>query len=354
MADEGIESVAAESTPSATPETSSPPSQPSPSPSSEPTTASPQGDQSKEGLLDAVLKVVPATNEKDVLTPDDPSAPQDSKPDDSVQAETPEEAEDDGSPDDETAPQDAAPVIKKKINKLLKQRRELRNEVAALRPVANIGSELEQFAIQNKLSGDDVAGVLQMAAMLRAGDYASFYRAVAPFVRTAQEYLGVVLPKDLTERVRAGQMTETAAREFARQRYDHQRSQSDLRETQQETQVSQVRAVQADVQRAVSSFELRLSANDPDYKAKAPSVRRAAQAMLFERGGKISNVQEALEITNAAYQEVNRQMRSIAPRPGATPRQPNGATQTSSARAAPKSLMEAAIQGLENARRAGG
>jgi hypothetical protein len=353
MAEEGTGTAVADNT-SAVPD-SSPSPAPDSSPSSEPTTSStPQGDQSKESLLDAVLKVVPATNERDALAPDDPSAPQDTTPDQSDQAETPEE-QDDGSPDDdETAPQEAAPLVKKKINKLLKQRRELRNEVAALRPAASIGTELEQFAIQNKLSGDDVAGTLKMAAMLRAGDYASFYKAIAPFVRTAQEYLGVVLPRDLSDRVRAGQMTETAAKEFARQRYDHQRTQFELQETTQETQVSQVRAVQADVQRAVSSFELRLSANDPDYKAKAPSVRRAAQAMLFERGGKISTVQEALEITQAAYNEVNRQMRSIAPRPGATPRQPNGATQTSSARAAPKTLMEAALQGLDNARRAGG
>jgi hypothetical protein len=352
MAEEGTGTSVAE-TPSAAPE-STPSPAPSPSsPSSEPTTV-PSGDQSKEGLLDAVLKVVPATNETDVLAKtDDKSAPTDIKPEEPGQADT-EEA-DDGTPDDEEpAPQDAAPAVRKKINKLLKQRRELRNEVAALRPVAQIGSEIETFAKQNKLTGDDVAGTLRMAAMLRAGDYASFYKAVAPFVRTAQEYLGVVLPKDLTDRVRAGHMTEAAAREFARQRYDHQRSQVELRETAQETQVSQVRAVQADVQRAVTNFELRLSANDPDYKAKAPSVRRAAQAMLFERGGKISNVQEALEITKNAYEEVNRQMRSIAPRPSATPKQPNGATQTSSARAAPKSLMEAAIQGLENARRTGG
>jgi hypothetical protein len=149
-------------------------------------------------------------------------------------------------------------------------------------------------------------------------------------------------------------MTEAAAKEFARQRYDNQRTQFELKETAQETQVSQVRAVQADVQRAVSNFELRLAASDADYKAKAPSVRRAAQAMLFERGGTISTVEEALKITKDAYDEVNRQMRSISPRPNATPKHPNGASPPSSARAAPKNLMEAALQGLENARRAGG
>src|SRR5262249_34182013 len=135
--------------------------------------------------------------------------------------------------DDEPAPQDAAPAIRKKINKLLKQRRELRHEVEAMRPAAEIGSELEQFAQVNDLSGDDVAATLRMAAMLRAGDYQSFYQAIAPFVRTAQEYLGIVLPKDLAQRVRAGHMTEAAAKDFARQRFDTQRSRFELQATQE-------------------------------------------------------------------------------------------------------------------------
>jgi hypothetical protein len=359
--------MADEAPPTASPDSAPPPSgdatpsaaAPSPSPSTptEPSADS-SGDQSKSTLLDAVLKVVPATNEKDVLAkPEEPSSPQDdTTPQDPDQADKDLETDDGPSPDDdEPAPADAAPAVRKKINKLLKQRRELRNEVAALRPAAEIGGELEQFATQNKLSGEDIAGTLRIAAMLRAGDYATFYKTIAPYVRTAQEYLGVVLPKDLSDRVRAGHMTETAAKEFARQRYDTQRTNFELRETQQETQVSKVHAIQADVQRAVSSFELRLSANDPDYKAKAPSIRRTAQAMLFERGGTIANVNEALEITKAAYDEVNRQMRTISPRPAATPRQPNGASpQPSSARAAPKTLMEAALIGLDNARRAGG
>ncbi len=362
MADEAPPTASADSaSPSPSQETAAPSASPSPAPSTPATEASPvpSGDQSKSSLLDAVLKVVPATNERDVLAKDDDT----SAPPDGTQPEKPDQAEkegqetDDGSSeddDDEQAPQEAAPVVRKKINKLLKQRRELRNEVAALRPAAEIGSELEQFAITNKLSGEDITGTLRIAAMLRAGDYASFYKTIAPFVRQAQEYLGVVLPKDLSERVRAGHMTETAAKEFARQRFDNQRTQFELKETTQETQVSQVRAVQADVQRAVSNFELRLSASDPDYKAKAPSVRRAAQAMLFERGGTIATVEDALAITKAAYDEVNRQMRSFTPRPNSTPRLPNGGTPPSSARAAPKSLMEAALQGLENARRAGG
>src|SRR4051812_4459368 len=179
------------------------PSSPSPTPSTPSTETSTDARQSKESLLDAVLKVVPATTERDVLTDKpmdtaaDPEAATKDQPDSEDQAET-----DDGA-DDEEPPAEAAPAVRKKINKLLKQRRELRAELSQLQGPAQIGSELDTYAKKNDLSGEDIANTLQMAAMLRAGDYKAFYQAVAPFVRTAQEYLGIVLPKDLGERVKA-------------------------------------------------------------------------------------------------------------------------------------------------------
>jgi hypothetical protein len=346
---ESAQAAVSDSSQSAPADAAPSPSQPSPSPvSSQPDT----GDtgQSKQTLLDAVLKVAPASNEKDVLetaAEPPPEGEKPEKPDDQAEpAETPDEGED-------PVPQEATPALRKKFNKLLKQRRELRQEVEALRPSADIGRELENFASVTNLGGDEIANVLRMSAMLKAGDYQGFYAAVSPFVRTAQEYLGIVLPKDLQVRVQQGQMTEAAAREFARQRFDGQRADIGRREAERTVVQHRTQAAQSDVHRAVAGFESRLSANDPDYKAKAPAVRRAAQAMVYERGGTINSVEEALEITKAAYEEVNRQVRAYQPRPVATAPKPNGSTQSPSTRSAPKSLMEAALQGLEVSRRGG-
>lgn len=325
------------------------PASPPPSPPETADHSAADTGQSKETLLDAVLKAVPAATETDVLKDSKEPAPPEATPETGDQAET----ETDDSDDDEPS-QEATPAIRKKINKLLKQRRELRDELSRVRPAAEIGSELETFAKQNDLAGDDIANTLRIAAMLRHGDYASFYQAIAPFVRTAQEYLGVVLPRDLQDRVRQGHMTETAAREFARQRFDGQRAEFERQAVETASSRQAVQHVQTDVQRAVSNFELRLSASDPDYRAKQPAVRRVAQALLYERGGTISSVEEALALTQDAYNEVNRQVRSYQPKPMATTPKPNGASQSPSARPAPKTLMEAALQGLQEARRTGG
>lgn len=339
--------------------TPSEPSSPSPAASPTPSSPSPEtsGDtsgQSKESLLDAVLKVVPATNEKDVLdgTRDDaapPDAATETPDGDQAEPET-----EDGPDDDEPPPPETAPAVRKKINKLLKQRRELRAELSVLQGPAQIGSELHAYAQANDLSGEDITNTLRMAAMLRAGDYQSFYQAIAPYVRTAQEYLGLVLPRDVADLVKKGQMTEEAGRAFTRQKYDAQRADFERGAAETAYNRQAVQYVQNDVKRAVSNFELRLSANDPDYKAKQPAIRRAAQALLFERGGTINSVDDALQITQAAYEEVNKQVRQFQPQGRATPPKPNGASQSPSARSAPKSLMEAAMQGLDAYRRGAG
>jgi hypothetical protein len=185
---------------------------------------------------------------------------------------------------------------------------------------------------------------------LRAGDYAGFYRSVSPFVRTAQEYLGIALPPDLSERVKAGHMTEAVAKEHARIRLENQRGQIQVREAERQQTVTNTQVVQDQVTRSVNAFEKQLAASDPDYKAKAASVRRTAQAMLLERGGRIAGVDDALTITKAAYDEVNAAMRKMRPALASTAARPNGNGTTMSATAEPKSIMEAALQGLARAR----
>lgn len=319
-----------------------------PSPASEPTPGSTSEDSSKQSMLDAVLKVVPATNETDVLaeqTGDSETTDEDQPADGQAEAD----------PDDDKEPpaEAASPVIRKKISKLLKQRRELRQQVeqlATLRRPAEVGQQLENYAVANDLSAEDITGILQIAAHLRHGDYAEFYKAVAPYVRTAQEYLGHAIPKDLRERVQKGEMTEATAKEFARTRMDMQRGEIQRETAEEASARNNFVATQNRVETSVAALESRMAASDPDYKAKQGAVRRTAQAMLFERGGTIASVEEALEITKAAYAEVNATIRKQRPNPTPTSKIPNGNGSTHTVRAEPKTLMEAALQGLANSR----
>jgi hypothetical protein len=347
-----------DTSPSSTP-SSEPASSPSPdsaapasSPAAEPSQDN-SGQSAKETMLDAVLKVVPATNESDDIrdpnAPASPDTPKDKAEDGQAEAEPDDGDDDDAEPDAHAA----SPVIRKKINKLLKQRRELRetvNQLQTLRQPAEIGSQLEGFAQQNDLSADDIVKGLGIMAALRRGDWQAFYDGIAKPMRQAQEYLGHAIPADLRQQVAQGQMTEATARQMARMRMDQQLSQVTQQAEQTRSAQRTLALTQDSVTRSVSAFEGQLAASDPDYARKADFVKRVAQAKLQERGGFIANAEEALEITKQAYDEVNRAIRKLQPAPHATGRQPNGNGQTRQARAEPTSLMEAALQGLDRSR----
>lgn len=325
---------------------------PSPSPAAEPSQDT-SGQSAKETMLDAVLKVVPATTESDDIrdpnAPASPDTPKDKPDDGQAEADTDEGEDDDTEPEANAA----SAVIRKKFNKLLRQRRELRETVTqleTLRPSAEIGSQLESFARDNDLAADDIVRGLGIMAALRRGDWQTFYDGIAKPMRMAQEYLGHAIPADLRQQVEQGQMTEATARQMARMRMDQQMSHVTQQAEQVRTSQRTLALTQDSVTRSVTAFEQQLSANDPDYGRKAHLVKRAAQAKLQERGGFISNAEEALAITKEAYDEVNTAIRKLQPAPHATARQPNGNGQTRQARAEPGSLMEAALQGLERSK----
>ena len=314
--------------------------------------------ESKESLLDAVLKVVePTAQDAKERDEDKEEAPtSEPKADEQTEGEESQEDTEGDDPEDTAAIKDANRQAKRYIRKLQRQRRELQDQVQqyeALRPSAEIGEQLQGYATANNLTSNDVVMALDLAAMVSRGDWQGFYQVISPLVREAQERVGVVLPTDIQSKVEQGHMTAQAAREladerFRRSQYEHQ---TQVMQSQQQTQV--LHQVKNDVQRSVAAFEQRLAASDPDYKAKAESVRRVAQARLFERGGQISSVNEALEITKAAYDEVNAQYRRYQPVQRATAPTPSGNHQTPPARSAPKNLMEAVLSGLEKSKRVG-
>jgi len=312
------------------------------------TSAESSGEESKETLLDAVLKVVPTTTEnaeeKDSEEEDAPSSEDGSEAE--VKAEGEEKAE--VSADDDEVPQDAPPKTRKRMNKLLRERTELRNQVASLQPNAEIGEQLNNYVAANNLSGQDVIFALDLAGMVARGDYQGFYQVISPLVRHAQEVTGIVLPPDIQNMVEQQQMTPEAARQYAQSRFERADYEVKARNLEQMRTSQQQASIKDSVQRGVAALEARLAANDPDYKAKADAVRRTAQAMLFERGGRINSVDDALKITNAAYAEVNKQFRRLQPAARATAPTPGASNhQTGSTRAAPKTMMEAALAAMQ-------
>ena len=138
-------------------------------------------------------------------------------------------------------------------------------------PAAEIGAELETFAKTNDLSGDDIANALHIAAMLRAGDY----RVVLQGGRTLRPHGAGVSrhrPAEGSQRAcQAGQMTEDGGEGLCaaalRRPASRVRTAGPRR---RRYSASSVQAVQGDVQRAVSSFELGCPRAIPTTRRKHP------------------------------------------------------------------------------------
>lgn len=322
-------------------------------------TASESQGETKETLLDVVKDAVKAANGGDK---EEAGSEDDEEEAPTSDAEGKDDAEQEGE-EDEVDPEDAQMLedakaagkrTQKEVRKLLRHRSALRKEVAALQPAAEIGTELNNFAKTHDLSGDDVINALHIAATLRRGDWSTFYQMVSPFVRRAQEEIGVVLPEDVQQMVDAGQISPQAAQQFVRTRFDQERLAIENRRNAELSQQYFTTQVQGNVSRAVSDYEAHLAARDPDYKAKAGFVERAVGdrlRLLQSQGRGVSSVNEAIEIVKDAYNEVNTQFRKFAQPPKATSRTPNGTnSQPPAAKPTPKNMMEAALAGLNSSR----
>lgn len=234
-----------------------------------------------------------------------------------------------------------------RIRDLIEQRNGAAQQAQAVAPILD-------FLQRNDIPQQDLDVVLNLTARLRHGDFAGFLEGVKPYVNLAMQYTGQTLPADLQKQVREGYVSPEIARELAQRRVQEQVTQSRHQSETQRTQQQLVQSRAQAIRQTVTNWEQQARAKDPDYGLKADVVRRTAQALMQERGVPQSP-EQALEYVETAYLEVNEQMKRLRPAPKATAPTPSS---TSSARgntapaSEPKSMFEAAMQGL-NAHRQG-
>lgn len=343
--------------------------QPAASPSADTTAQSPSAEQStgepRESLLDAVQQAVPElrSSRRDETTEEvtgaspAPTAKSDQQPS--------YEVDDPTLSDDATADELAkySQSAKKRIGKLVRQRNDLRGEIERLKtfePSAKAADSVSQYLRDNDIGRDDFLLTLELAAAMRRGDFRTFYEGVQPYVRLAEEYLGMALPADLQQRVREGHMTSQAAAAFSRERMDramaqnrHMRSQQLFQAqqewSQQQAQTAQREVLANSVRDAVNGWEATVMGADPDYAAKRAAVQDTMWAVVREKGAPQSPDQ-AVGIAREAYRRVNERYRSWTPPKRPTSRSPSSTGRTTGAAPEAKSLLDVVKHARESAR----
>jgi hypothetical protein len=338
-------------------ESSASPETPAPTPTSDDKAASPSGAQgeSKESLLEAVMKVVKPTEDADKLKlPGDEAAPASDKPQ--------LEAAGDDAPQEEELSDDPSPEemgryhsrTRKRIGKLLDERNALREQNQSLAAEAEVARGVRAYLQSNNISKEDFSILLDLGASLSRGDFDTFLAGIEPYQRLAEEATGRRLPQDLAQRVQQGHMTTDAARQFSRERSARQLAETNaertryvMENTQQEQRIA---ATQHAITNAVSGWEAQVRQHDPDYGMKQDAVKNLLWSVVREQGAPQSP-EHAVAIANEAYRRANEMASRMAPKPRATAPVPSSIHRSTGATAEPKSFMEAAMLGLQRGRR---
>jgi hypothetical protein len=242
------------------------------------------------------------------------------------------------------------PETRRRFERLLAQRNEARQTLDSIQPELTQHRQLQGYLTEHQLAPEDVNTLLGVGAALRRGDYQAFLNGVTPYVMAAQEALGLRVSSDLQRQVDEGLIDDNTARELTRTRHRAAQAEARLQNanevaatTQQLQHVDQIRS-------AVDVWEANIQRRDPDYAQMSGAVRRFAQGLLQERGSP-RNAQEAVALTQAAYDEVRTMFSRAQPAPRATRPGPSSIhVATGTPAANPRNMKEAVVLALANMR----
>lgn len=323
--------------------------------STAPSSGAPEG-ESKETLLDAVMRVVKPADDADKL-----KVPGEGTPPGSDQPQS-EKADGAGATEDELSEDPSKEEMdryhsrtRKRVERLLDQRNAARDEADRLRGPAQIAEGLREYLTTNDIAREDFSLLLDLGSALRRGDWATFYQGVRPYMELAEEALGVKLPADLQQAVQQGQLTTDAARRYSQERYARMLAETNAAHAAQAAQTVHthhtVTALKQSINSAVSAWEASVRQTDPDYGHKQDAVKNLLHAVVNELGAP-QNPEQAVEIAKEAYRRANEMVSRFAPKPRATAPVPSSVHRSNAGAPEPKSLMEAAMLGLARTRRA--
>jgi hypothetical protein len=304
--------------------------------------------ETKETLLEAVMKAV---------KPDDGSEEGTETPPASETAEGPKTDAQTGERKGPDLSKDPTPEelqsykqdTRKRIEQLLSERNSFRAE-------ADVTRTLREFLVVNDIAREDFQLTLDLAAAMRRGDFKTFLEGIGPYVQLATQALGITLPTDLQSEVQTGRVSYDAAAQMSRDRYaralaEQRAGRATQVLTNQQTQQQQAQFARS-IEHSVTEWENTVRQADPDYARKEATVQNFLWAVVREQGPPQSP-EHAVQIAREAYARANNTLRAFAPQLRGTRPVPSSVNRSGAptARAEPKTMTEAALLGLERARR---
>lgn len=207
------------------------------------------------------------------------------------------------------------PKTRKRIEQLLAQRDSAAQEVEQYRASHEAFQRVTSFIQEAKLSTEEVNTGFEIMRLMKS-DPVKALEALAPLVASLQQHTGDRLPADLQQQVDTGHLAEQHARELARLRAEHARTQAMTQEQAQQLEEQQRRQVQQahidEMSRAISDWEFGWRKSDPDYQRLQPRVQEKLE-LAIRRDGYPRDKDAAVKLAERARSEVKQELAQLMP-----------------------------------------
>jgi hypothetical protein len=234
---------------------------------------------------------------------------------------------------------------RKQVQKLLGQRKDLEYSVSTLRPKAEQYDAIAEHIRKTGLDSSDLDNLFEIGTLMKKGDLFAARDKLMPFVQAILEATGGVLPKDIEDARKAGQLSDQHAKELAEARSRNVLNQHQNAYRQQADTSEASRQFMGHVVSAVNDWEQVKRRSDPDWSLKAPEIRQALELAIF-KGAQPRTVQDAIRMSEDALAAVEIKLKQFRPQPRAV-RSISGMPQASTPAGAPKSMLDAIMQSLD-------
>lgn len=310
------------------------------------TAASSTADEKPAGtMLDAVKAAIAPKGESPA--PKSTDAPADGDPASKANAEA----------DDEMSDEEAKALsvrAQKRFNKLTKSLKAASSEIESLKPKAVEFDKIDTFVRNAGLSPEDVAGTLEIAAMLRSPRPQDALARLMPIVARLQEIAGETLPADLQTRVDQGYLTEADAKTLAKAQAEARLATNHVTQMTERQRADQQRSEhEALVSSTVSSaeaWEAKKAERDPDWHLKRDQVAELVELAIERKTRELGrpwfpNSEETIKLSEDALKTVTERFKRFSPKAQEIRPVLNGGVSPRST-AAPKSMLDVVRQSV--------
>lgn len=162
--------------------------------------------------------------------------------------------------------------------------------------------QISGFLKENELSAQEAADGFRIMALMKH-DPSAAVEALQPYLTELALATGQTLPDDIRSKVDDGFLDEDSGRELAQARAEAQRQQQKNEQLLAQRDQAQGTNQLNVLAEAVTDWEERTKASDPDYDLKVDEIDDRVKVLISERG-RPQTVDEAITLANEAHSSV--------------------------------------------------